>query len=360
MRIEITWSCGVWSAARYAAPLRSAISSLPGSSRTAQSSRAMEIPQDFATDWAKFPAELRSLVEAEAAAGNPVLEFGHGFPAPPAGAYVKLTGPVTTRPRASTAEISFYERNSSLYAGEFHDARRFYFVVEAPLPPPPQRATTATITPAAAAAHEPEGAVARFHASLSIDYEKWKEGIGYDLGALRAASPTERAEIASFLATRTIHDWRDVEALLALETPEAEARLRAAASGNDLAIALAVIRRAPQLVDEATRTRQIVRGLEDAAFFGGLSEALEEAEEHHPPAVLDALLRGALHRRGEGPVHFAALLFYLHGLAAEPFAWEHRPFFLRFATDDPAERWAAFTHLCARIGVDPQRYRDSS
>ncbi|MBK9386255.1 MAG: hypothetical protein IPN34_15690 [Planctomycetes bacterium] len=342
----------------------------------------MQIPKSFESDWAKFPAALRELVEAEVAAGNAVIEFGHGFPAPPVGAYIKLAGPLRSRPRTSTPEIAFYERNTSSYSGELHDERRHYFVLEAPLPEPPEKESSAprAATPrfhseaaprpaapgedlhsAATSAAAPQGdAVQRFQASLSMDFEKWKEGIGHDQDALRAASPRERAEIEALLLARGISDWRDVESLLELRTEKALALLRETARGADPALALAVLRRANHLVDEATRTRQIVKGIEELVFYGGLSDALAEAEEHHPPAVIDALLRAALQRRGEGPVHFAALLFHLHGLADLAFDWSQRPFYLRFASDDPAERRLCFRELCARIGVDPAPYEARS
>ncbi len=85
-----------------------------------------------------FPPVLRQFVEDELAAGNSIVEFGHSFPAPPAGAYCKLAHKVTTRPRASSDGLSFYERNSSIYSGEFTDAKRFYFLIEPPNPPPPE------------------------------------------------------------------------------------------------------------------------------------------------------------------------------------------------------------------------------
>lgn len=87
----------------------------------------------------RFPSPLRALVEAELAAGNTVVEVGHSHPAPPAGAYFKLARKVSTRARASGDGLDFYERNSSSHAGEFTDAKRFYFVLEpaSPLPPEP-------------------------------------------------------------------------------------------------------------------------------------------------------------------------------------------------------------------------------
>ncbi len=84
---------------------------------------------------AAFPAALRELIEAELRAGNKIVELSNTFPAPPAGAFVKLANPVTTRPRESSPGVDFYDRRSSSYSGEFTDAQRFYFVLEPPHPP---------------------------------------------------------------------------------------------------------------------------------------------------------------------------------------------------------------------------------
>lgn len=98
----------------------------------------MNLTENQQKQLAQFPAALRALVDAELAAGNSILEIGAGHPAPPVGACLKLAKKVSTRPRASGNGLSFYERNSSLYSGEFTDATRFYFVLEPPNPPPPE------------------------------------------------------------------------------------------------------------------------------------------------------------------------------------------------------------------------------
>jgi hypothetical protein len=85
-----------------------------------------------------LPPASRALLDAELAAGNEIVEIGHSFPAPPAGAYVKLARPVSTRPRRSGDGLEFYERNSSLSSGEFADAQRFFFILEPPHPPATQ------------------------------------------------------------------------------------------------------------------------------------------------------------------------------------------------------------------------------
>ena len=98
----------------------------------------MDLTTEQQKELAQFPPALRALIKAELAAGNSIAEVGHSFPAPPAGAYFKLANKVTTRPRASSDGVSFYERNSSIYSGEFTDAKRFYFILEPPNPPPPE------------------------------------------------------------------------------------------------------------------------------------------------------------------------------------------------------------------------------
>lgn len=96
----------------------------------------MKITPEQETELAKFPVALRTLIETELASGNSIIEIGHSFPAPPAGAYIKLASKVSTRARDDGDGLSFYERNSSSYSGEFTDAKRCYFVLEPPNPPP--------------------------------------------------------------------------------------------------------------------------------------------------------------------------------------------------------------------------------
>jgi hypothetical protein len=98
----------------------------------------MNLTSEQQKELAQFPVVLRALVEAELAAGNSIVEVGHSFPAPPAGAYFKLANKISTRPRASGAGIDFYDRNGSSHSGEFADTKRFHFVLEPPNPPPPE------------------------------------------------------------------------------------------------------------------------------------------------------------------------------------------------------------------------------
>jgi len=189
-----------------------------------------------------------------------------------------------------------------------------------------------------------------------MNHETWHDGIGYDLGALHAATPAERREIETQLLARGASDWRDVEALAALGTPAALAALRDALATGGTELRLAVMRRAPHLVSDEQRTAILVQALQTAEFFGGLSQALGELPGFHPTPVLDALFRGALERGGDAAVHFAAMLAFLHGKADEPFDWDQRPFFLRFHTEVRSEREAVFRELCTLVGVPAGTY----
>jgi hypothetical protein len=51
---------------------------------------------------------------------------------------------------------------------------------------------------------------------MQIGYMEWHDGIGYDLEALRELSNDEIKQIETLLVARKDQDWRDVEALAAL------------------------------------------------------------------------------------------------------------------------------------------------
>jgi hypothetical protein len=200
----------------------------------------------------------------------------------------------------------------------------------------------------------PDSLLARFKASMVMNYEKWHDGIGYDLELIRQASPDELKAIEDLLLQRHAEDWRDIEALAALGTERARQALRDAVRTGSTEVRLAVHSHAPELLTEARRTASLVQALQQAGPCAGLSKALLEVERFHPPEVVHALLRGLTEQDGTTACHFAAMLYFLHGKAESAFDWNHRPFFLRFNTDDLAEREKAVRELCDTIGVDPR------
>lgn len=323
----------------------------------------MTVPPEFRAQADTLPAALRALLDAELAAGNSVAEAGSYFPAPPAGAFFQLTRPVTTRPRQSEGGLIYRLLENSLHCGSYSDERGFYFILEPPLAPPPEpdmdairEARSPEAAPPRTFSADPATAAGRFERSMEIDYSKWHDGEGYDLHAIAEATPADRTAIEAMLLPRCAADWRDVEALAALRTPAAIDALKHAWAHGPATIRSAIARHAPELIPEPERIRSLLEILETASLSGGLSQAIDQAEDFHPQPVIEALLRGTLRRSGEAPVHFAALLMFLHGKAESAFDWDQRPFFLRFLTPDRKDREAAFVELCSKIGVDPSPY----
>jgi len=204
-----------------------------------------------------------------------------------------------------------------------------------------------------------ETPLARFRRSMAMDHGKWHDGIGYDLDALAEASPDERSTIENLLIHRDAPDWYDVEALAALDSDGAHETLREWGNNAHIAVRIAVARFAAGIIGDDVRTDILVDAIEHAEFYGGLTQALLEVETFHPPAIIQTLLRATEHRDGDVATHLAAMLLYLHGKAAEPFDWDHRPFLLRFNSDVAGDRQAAFAELCRRIGIQAAGSTDS-
>ena len=339
----------------------------------------MSIPKEFLKEANAMPAPLRDLLETELAAENQIVEVGHSFPAPPNGAYFRLARAVVTRRHESGEGLEFYERDTPYYPGEFTDTRRFFFILEPPHPQPPEpymdairsthrqtpsvsnatrrlRTQTQSYQDHAIASDSP---LRRFERSMVIDYERWHDGVGYDLEALHQATLVEREAMEKILIHRNPLDWRDIEALAALDTPAAREVLKTAVSDSNPEVRMAMARYAPKLVTNEERTAYIVQALRTAKLFGGLSQALDQVAEFHPPEVVSELFQGVLEREGEVAVLFAAMLVFVYGKADDPFDMELRPFFLRFNTDVTAERRKAFRKLCRIIGADPKKHPQS-
>ncbi len=302
-----------------------------------------------------LPGVLRTLLEAELAAGNEIVEVGHSFPAPPTGAFFKLSKPLLTRERKSGDGIDYRARNGTLCSGEITDGARRYFLMEPPLADGTQGFDSAPRMPGAFGLGG-SAAQIRFQGSTVIDYEKWRDGDGYDLDAWAEMSTAEKQSAEAALISRGVHDWRDVEALLHIRTAATIKVVQAAIDHPDPMVKIAIARFAPEFIPASVQEEIAVSQLGSAVFFDGLGPVLDWIAEFHPPQVIAALLRGALGRPGQIAVHFAAMLCYVRGQAPEPFDFKQRSFFLRFDTESRTDREAAFTELCQKIGVNPAPY----
>jgi len=199
----------------------------------------------------------------------------------------------------------------------------------------------------------------RFKNSMVITYEKWHDGVGYDIEAIDLASPAEREIIEQTLIQHSPRDWRDIEALAKINSEKARQAIVNAMKDPNPDVRVAVTRFAPNLVSDSQRTQSIVEALQHAKLFGGLSQVLDDIEQYHPAEVKEALIKGLLAREGEAAVLFAGMLFYIYGKADEAFDMEQRPFFLRFNTENKEERTKVFRELCKQLNIDAEKYLDN-
>jgi hypothetical protein len=180
-----------------------------------------------------------------------------------------------------------------------------------------------------------KSALDRFNASMAQDYSKWQAGVGYDLETLQAMSQVELEEVESRLIERLRRDgdWRDVEALVALNTDAAKAAVLAARKHQITNVRNYAVRSGP------VRDADVVRAIESAKSMDGLDASLRMAENCNTAVVRRALLDRARSGDSTVRVHMVAMLYFLMGRTKEAFDWKHRPYFLKFGVDDnPALR----------------------
>lgn len=143
--------------------------------------------------------------------------------------------------------------------------------------------------------HNPSPAYTRFKASMNIDYDAWKEGTPYDIPALAEVTPEERDLLTNELCEKSSLDWRDVEALRALATPDAIARIGHAAQrqSDGAGIEAFMDDIAAQGWTPEIETSFIAKLEQAESFTGALDRLYEIAEAHPTEAVIRQLLRNA-------------------------------------------------------------------
>jgi hypothetical protein len=196
-------------------------------------------------------------------------------------------------------------------------------------------------------------AFTRFLSSMQIDYEKWHDGVGYDLDALVQIHGEEQRHIEALLTDRmeSTPDWRDIEALKAIGTPTAMQTIRKALKNHKPDIRLHAAEQLKDAGEDLDIEQYIIDGLQQDMTTGATSKALDLAAEHPTPRIRKALLDAALDSKDSTVrVNAAALAMYLAGKAKEAFDWDHRPFFLRFGDEDRDARFAAWKELAAICG----------
>jgi hypothetical protein len=297
----------------------------------------MSLEERIAEQVARLPAQLRSLLDAELAAGNTLVDvelrrgpdrgkvalvlkrpFHDGTKSAPKGikyreserkfgrifelvtmddrfslltvGFKEIVLQPITGPKAPTTDSAALNQQREKEEAARIDERKRLSEAEA----------TSPLLAAFLRRHgEPSAAAKKFLASLQLTYDQWHDGDGYDLEALGEVSESECAVIEQILIDHQPRDWRDIEALALFDSGEARQAIAAALNHSDPKVRREAKRHLPQKQDLAKRKALLIQTLNTRGLYDGLSEAIDEAAEFHPPAVIDALLKGALKRDGE-------------------------------------------------------------
>lgn len=191
-------------------------------------------------------------------------------------------------------------------------------------------------------------ALARFKASTAIDFERWHDGVPYDLAALDQMTEGERHEVARSLVAKATLDWRDVEALQRIGSPQALQRIReAAAKQTDGGGAAALAAEAAGRSEDAEA--QLLEKLRSARLMEqSLDRLFEMAEAHPTPRVRAELFRLATQPAGETRYAFGAFLLYLNGHSEDWYGFgPHRTMLLTITHGDGDDRRDAIERLRA-------------
>ena len=177
---------------------------------------------------------------------------------------------------------------------------------------------------------QPTPAWTRFLSSLVIGMDEWRDGIGYDLDALAAMNPEERAMIRQWMRSRLSDpnhsiDWRELEAAAALGDTELLDTLTKHPE-NDIRL------RVQQLLgDGAAVEKELCRALEETGDLGELSRALDMIPSYPSKAVKRALIK----RLRKNDDYFVPAAMTLLTVFAGLDEWAERPFLFRVKEEGP-------------------------
>lgn len=203
----------------------------------------------------------------------------------------------------------------------------------------------------------PSEAYQLFLDSMVMDFDKWHDGIGYDLDVLGQLGSEERASIEELLIKNLERagDWRDVEALVTLGTTSARAAVDKARFHSNTKVRKYALRTIIRNLHSEDMTKEEMTELEEQVIQAVKHGDYEMAEYMPTMRVKRALLDSILSAEYNNEIRVSAVAFllYLCDQASEPFDWSQRPFFLEFSTSkrDPKMLQHAWEHLRKRTGL---------
>lgn len=179
--------------------------------------------------------------------------------------------------------------------------------------------------------------VADFVSSMIIDYEKWHDGVGYDLGLIDEMNSDEKDAVEAKIRAKGITAWRDLEALDRLATPSAIEAILSVRQSGEHALALRAYQYGPPS-NADDRESAILFALDSQE---GRLKAIEDAADHPTPKIVAKLFECACGCTGTEAYQAALALYFILGKIDSMDSWDHRQFFLRFVDPGPDKDEAA-------------------
>jgi hypothetical protein len=200
--------------------------------------------------------------------------------------------------------------------------------------------------------HKSDSALQRFLDSMKIGYNEWHDGIGYDLNALKKMSPEELKQVEELILTRKDSDWRDVEALAALNTPSTIQALKDCLQSNNFDARLFATKYLKEMGIEDHVEEIVINTLPETKIGVGMTYALTLAETYPTERIRQTVLRCALVGNDDIRIHCAAMALHLYGKAHSNFDSKQKIIF-EFRNPDLTTRMKSFRRLCSLVGVKP-------
>lgn len=203
---------------------------------------------------------------------------------------------------------------------------------------------------------EESPALKKFRKSMIMDFDKWHDGIGYDMATFATLSDEEKQIIIREICAKGKNlDWRDMEVLKYDKSAASFDQLRdvlAGGSCQERAHALSDLYDMGKMTDSVFDV-QLAHILDDVAEKDDLTMPLLLVDENAGPHTRAALERG-VRQRPEIALHFAAKLLDIAGLGGPTTAGfnpKYRPTLLKLLPkQDPAERRQAIEQVFAWLG----------
>ena len=193
-----------------------------------------------------------------------------------------------------------------------------------------------------------------FIKSMEIGYMEWHDGIGYAIEEFPNMDDSQLQRIESILIERKDRDWRDVEALAALNTPAAAQALKDCLHNSNLEARLFAVRYLKELNIQDSVEEVLLKTLPETTIGGGMTFALQLIESYPTERLKQLLLWCSQYGNKDIRIHCAALALYLYGVTDKAFDGEQKIIFA-FREENPEKRRPAFLELCRMVNVYPDR-----